>query len=97
MASHFSSCRPWWLTLLAIVLLSGCGGPRVARVTGRVTYAGNPVTAGKILFYPASGRMALGATRTRAPTRSGCCIARHSASFAPKELPSRSHRSIPSA
>jgi hypothetical protein len=40
--------------------LSGCGGPNVAKVTGKVTYNGKPVTGGKIMFYPESGRMALG-------------------------------------
>jgi hypothetical protein len=41
-------------------LLAGCGGPEVAKVTGKVTYDGKPVTGGKIMFYPESGRMALG-------------------------------------
>jgi hypothetical protein len=45
---------------LACALLSGCGGPKVAQVTGRVIYGGKPVTGGKIMFYPESGRMALG-------------------------------------
>ena len=49
-----------WSACLACALLSGCGGPKVAPVRGRVTYAGKPVPGGKILFYPESGRMAIG-------------------------------------
>jgi hypothetical protein len=51
---------PLWLTCLACALLSGCGGPKVAPVRGKVTYDGKPVTGGKIMFYPESGRMAIG-------------------------------------
>lgn len=45
-------------TLLLVLLASGCGGPRLAPVTGTVTYGGKPVTQGKIMFYPDDGRMA---------------------------------------
>jgi hypothetical protein len=48
------------MVCLPAVLLGGCGGPNLARVTGKVTYNGKPVTGGKIMFYPESGRMALG-------------------------------------
>jgi hypothetical protein len=48
------------LACLACALLGGCGGPRLAKVTGKVTYGSKPVTGGKIMFYPESGRMALG-------------------------------------
>jgi hypothetical protein len=60
MALHAFSRSPLWLTCLACAFLSGCGGPKIAKVTGRVTYDGKPVTEGKIRFYPESGRMALG-------------------------------------
>src|SRR5262249_17616861 len=49
-----------WVSCLTCALLSGCGGPKLAKVTGRVTCGGKPVTGGKIMFYPESGRMALG-------------------------------------
>ncbi len=48
------------MVCLPAVLLGGCGGPKLGKVTGRVTYNGKPVTGGKIMFYPESGRMALG-------------------------------------
>jgi hypothetical protein len=32
----------------------------LGQVTGRVTYAGKPVTQGRIMFYPEAGRAALG-------------------------------------
>jgi hypothetical protein len=42
------------------VLAAGCGGETgrdaMAPVSGRVTYAGRPVTAGRIIFYPEDGR-----------------------------------------
>src|SRR5262245_3303776 len=44
-----------------ITLAWGCGGgPTLGRVTGKVTYAGKPVTQGRIWFYPEAGRAALG-------------------------------------
>src|SRR5262245_8491093 len=39
----------------------GCGGgPRLAKVTGRVTVAGKPLTTGTIMFHPESGPTAVG-------------------------------------
>ena len=48
--------------LLGLLLLAGCGPrrPATAPVRGSVTYQGEPVTAGKIAFYPEHGRPALG-------------------------------------
>jgi hypothetical protein len=62
MAGHkFSGPRALLvLVCLPAALLGGCGGPKLGKVTGKVTYNGKPVTGGKILFYPESGRMALG-------------------------------------
>jgi hypothetical protein len=48
------------LVCLPAAFLSGCGGPKLAKVSGKVTYNGKPVTGGKIMFYPESGRMAMG-------------------------------------
>jgi hypothetical protein len=55
----------WRPLLVAAWLAAACGGgcgggPQLAPVTGRVTYAGKPVKEGRITFYPESGRMALG-------------------------------------
>lgn len=52
--------------LAGIFLAAGCGGDsgRDQRVpiSGKVTYAGEPVTEGRIMFYPEDGRrMAMGA------------------------------------
>jgi hypothetical protein len=60
MAAQTSSCRRRWLILAACALLGGCGGATTAPVSGRVTYNGKPVTAGRIMFYPESGRAAVG-------------------------------------
>jgi len=38
--------------LLALVLLAGCGGSKVAEVTGTVTIDGKPVEKGAITFTP---------------------------------------------
>jgi hypothetical protein len=38
--------------LLVVLVPAGCG-PRTGTVTGRVTYKGNPVPAGWVLFQPA--------------------------------------------
>src|SRR5260370_767749 len=59
MASHARS-RPLLGLACLTLALSGCGGPKVATVTGKVTIGGKAVTGGKIMFYPESGRMALG-------------------------------------
>jgi hypothetical protein len=43
------------------IALTGCGGgPRLAKVTGRVTVAGQPLTTGTIMFHPESGPSAVG-------------------------------------
>jgi hypothetical protein len=53
------------LSILALALLvAGCGGPSrpaTSAVTGRVTYAGKPVPLGQVMFYPETGRPAMGA------------------------------------
>src|SRR4051794_36677094 len=41
--------------LLAIAGAGGCG-PATARVTGEVTYNGEPVKAGYVIFNPADGK-----------------------------------------
>jgi hypothetical protein len=51
--------------LLCVALLfgtPGCGPkrPETAPVNGKVTIAGQPVTQGKIIFYPEQGRSAIG-------------------------------------
>jgi hypothetical protein len=43
--------------------LSGCGGPRLGKVTGRVTVDGRPVTEGVVMFFPADGPAAVGSIR----------------------------------
>jgi len=51
------------LIVLVVGLLIGCGGSNheeTAQVIGKVTYQGTPVTKGRIAFYPAEGRPAMG-------------------------------------
>jgi hypothetical protein len=38
--------------LSALLLLSGCGGPKMAKVEGQVTYNGKPVSQAAITFNP---------------------------------------------
>jgi hypothetical protein len=53
------------LLLMGFVLgmvLTGCsGGPRLGKVSGRVTFNGKPVPTGTIMFYPDAGPAAVGA------------------------------------
>lgn len=58
---------PWWPTTFCLVAVvccfaSGCRArlPETAPVSGRVTCKGQPVTTGRIVFYPAKGRAAMG-------------------------------------
>lgn len=41
----------------ALVFLAGCGdsGPKLVQVRGKVTYNGNPVPRGTVIFTPAAG------------------------------------------
>src|SRR5262245_26129388 len=43
----------------SLIFLAGCGESRkegLAPVTGQITYGGQPVPAGQVLFYPADGK-----------------------------------------
>lgn len=57
--------RPWQRLGLAVGFLwiAGCGGSSLetAKVTGKVTLNGHPVSQGKIMFRPAKGPLAAGA------------------------------------
>ena len=44
-------------------LVVGCGGPGVAPVEGTVTFKGEPLKEGTILFHPEKGRPAAGKIR----------------------------------
>ena len=61
------SCRQMWLLLAVIVGadLVGCGPPpppkrEFAPVTGKVTYQGQPLKLGQIMFQPPSGSVIVG-------------------------------------
>jgi hypothetical protein len=58
-ALRVARLAPWPLVLL---LLAGCGSgrPETVPISGKITYAGKPVTQGKIVFYPEHGRPATG-------------------------------------
>ena len=54
--------RPIMPLALAFLLLaaSGCSsGPKFGKVSGKVSFRGQPVTTGTITFYPESGRPAI--------------------------------------
>ncbi len=57
----YSSVR-YSVLLIASVLLAGCGsdGPALGTVEGTVTYDGQPLEQGTIVFHPAKGRPAHG-------------------------------------
>jgi hypothetical protein len=49
--------------LLGIVL-TGCGGLRLGKVSGRITVGGKPVPSGVVMFYPEAGPTAVGEIRS---------------------------------
>lgn len=51
-----------FLTACLILIAVGCssGGENTYPVSGKVTFQGKPVTQGQVIFYPGSGRSALG-------------------------------------
>jgi hypothetical protein len=64
---RFQACRnvvAWVVAgpLAVTALAAGCSRslPPVARVSGRVTLAGKPVSTGMVMFHPEHGRAALG-------------------------------------
>ncbi|HZW33526.1 MAG TPA: hypothetical protein VFF52_22595 [Isosphaeraceae bacterium] len=71
-----SECRTpaaGWVRLVALVALAvsplGCGesGPEMARVTGRVTYQGKPVSKGTVAFHSTDPQKRPNATGTLDP------------------------------
>jgi hypothetical protein len=46
--------------VLICAVSAGCDGAALAKVRGRVVYDSQPVGSGKIMFFPATGRMAYG-------------------------------------
>jgi hypothetical protein len=48
--------------VLGLLLAFGCGGDGTARVTGKVTFKGAPVPAGKIYFNPDTAKGGKGAS-----------------------------------
>jgi hypothetical protein len=48
-------------SLLGMVFTGCSGGPRLGKVSGKVTFNGKPVPTGTIMFYPDSGPAAVGA------------------------------------
>lgn len=48
--------------LLLLTALAGCGGNGLSRISGKVTFAGKPIPAGKIYFIPDGGKGNKGAT-----------------------------------
>ncbi len=47
-------CFGWSLTLGILLAVAGCGedGPKRYQVSGRVTYQGNPIPVGEVVFEP---------------------------------------------
>lgn len=48
----------WFAALMGLLIVPGCGGggPREYRVTGTVTFDGQPVEDGEIVFLPANSQ-----------------------------------------
>jgi len=61
-----TSFAPFLTALLLVipwlVIAAGCGPsrPEVAKVKGKVTFQGKPVTSGQVIFWPETGRSARG-------------------------------------
>ncbi len=60
MGAQYNAGPCFVLAALVCAASIGCGGSAPVKVRGRVSYDGQPVQSGKIMFFPASGRMALG-------------------------------------
>jgi hypothetical protein len=59
-----AACWPvvrFYFGAAAFLVFVGCGDSSTAPVIGKVTYKGQPVTSGTIMFYPAGGRATAGA------------------------------------
>lgn len=56
-ASHAAALLGWLILLSA---LTSCGGQSTASVEGTVTYRGEPLPAGRVVFHPQEGRPAFG-------------------------------------
>jgi hypothetical protein len=56
--------KTWPLAALALVLAAaGCGSSRLVKVTGRLTYKGQPVPSTRVTFWPdEGGRRSTGVT-----------------------------------
>jgi hypothetical protein len=72
------------LACLGVLLIGGCGlrGPKLAPVRGTVTWKGNPVPYGTVMFQPESGPAATGEIKNGAyvlttDTRKGALLGRH--------------------
>jgi hypothetical protein len=50
----------WAFALLVPLALTGCGGEKLAQVSGRITVDGKPVPGGTISFVPPTGKAAVG-------------------------------------
>jgi hypothetical protein len=71
-----------WLTLLAVA--AGCGnpGPKLAPVRGTITYQGQRVPHGTVMFQPVDGPAATGDIKNgdyvlRTDTRDGAVLGKH--------------------
>lgn len=49
-----------WAVSLVMLALSGCNSSDQVSVSGKVTLDGNPVSSGRVEFYPEKGRPAVG-------------------------------------
>ena len=51
-----------FLLILSTLSVVGCGGPDIVEVTGKVTYNGEPLPAGTVMFQPVGGEHSQPAT-----------------------------------
>lgn len=65
-AMYVQSRRLYYLLLFSLTLLNGCGTEQsgLIRVSGRVSLDGEPVTFGRVQFFPVSGRPSAGSIGT---------------------------------
>jgi len=53
-----------FLLLSALVVFSGCGGPKMQDVSGTITYKGEPVEGATVTFSPSDGGKHIGSAVT---------------------------------
>jgi hypothetical protein len=83
------------LTVALALMMSGCGGARVVKVAGKVTFRGEPVGGVTVRFVPEGARPSSGRTNDQGEftlrydrDKEGACVGRHAVAitYSPKTM-----------